>query len=219
MAKIQLVNRLPEMKAIDAQYKDDPQTLQLKKMALYRQLGINPLGGCLPQLLQFPVLISLFLFFPSSIELRQKPFLWADDLSTYDSILDLPFTIPFYGDHVSLFTLLMTLTSLLYIYMTQRDQGSSGPKEMRFLSYLMPIVFLFFLNHYSAGLSFYYFCVNVITIIQTLVIQKWFINEEEIIAALRAKKNEKRPPSRLEKWIMEQQKQAEALRKSRNKYK
>lgn len=215
MAKIQIVNRLPEMKKIEEQFKDDPQTLQLKKMALYRQLGINPLGGCLPQLLQFPVLISLFLFFPSSIELRQKPFLWADDLSTYDSILNLPFSIPFYGDHVSLFTLLMTLTSILYIYMTQRNQGTSGPKEMRFFSYLMPILFLFFLNNYSAGLSFYYFCVNIITIFQTLIIQRWFIDEEEIIAKLRSRKKAKRKPSRWEEWVMKQQKQAEALRKRR----
>ena len=134
------------------------QKMQQEQMKLYKQAGVSPLGGCLPQLIQLPILFAMFRFFPSSIELRQEKLWWADDLSTYDSIWDFPggFEIPFYGDHVSLFTLLMTLVTLLYTYMnSQNTAGMTGP--MKYVMYLMPIMFLGFFNNYSAALSFYYF--------------------------------------------------------------
>ena len=157
-------------------------------MALYKKVGVNPMGGCLPMLLQFPILIAMFRFFPASIELRHQSFLWADDLSSYDSILDLPFSIPFYGDHVSLFTLLMTLSTLLYTKM-QNDMNpqNSQMAGMKTMMYIMPVMFMFMLNSYSAGLTYYYFLANMITFGQMFFIKR-MINEEEILRKLETAK-------------------------------
>jgi YidC/Oxa1 family membrane protein insertase len=148
---------------------------------LYRQAGVNPLAGCLPALLQMPILLAMFSFFPSAIELRQEGFLWAEDLSTYDSIAQLPFSIPFYGDHVSLFTLLMTITTIIYTWMST-GQMQSGPQaqQMKIMMFLMPIVFLGVLNNYSSALSYYYFLSNLVSIIIMLVIRRFFIDEKKL---------------------------------------
>lgn len=156
----------PEVDELNAQYeKDDPLKKQQAVMALYKRAGVNPLGGCLPLLFQMPILFAMFNFFPAAIELRQQSFLWAEDLSTYDSILNLPFKIPFYGNHVSLFALLMTASTILYTRMNNQLSGANSQMMpgMKFMMYLMPVIFLFVLNSYAAGLNYYYFLANIIT--------------------------------------------------------
>jgi YidC/Oxa1 family membrane protein insertase len=179
----------PEMQELNEKYGDDPMKKQQETMNLYRKAGVNPLGGCIPGLLQLPVMIAMFRFFPSSIELRQQQFLWAHDLSTYDSILDLPFNIPFYGDHVSLFTLLMTVSTLIYTKMNMQMTAATNP-SMKWMMYLMPIMFLGFFNSYSAGLSYYYFLSNVFGFGQQYIF-KAFTNEEEIHRKIQ--ENKKKP--------------------------
>jgi YidC/Oxa1 family membrane protein insertase len=171
----------PEMDEINVKFeKEDPMKKQQAVMELYRKAGVNPLGGCLPVLLQMPILFAMFRFFPASIELRQKSFLWATDLSTYDSIYDLPFNIPFYGDHVSLFTLLMTVSTILYTHMNSSQfTGNAQMESMKWIMYLMPVVFLGVFNNYSAGLSYYYFLANMMTFTQQAIIKR-LVNEDEI---------------------------------------
>ncbi|MGZ5303457.1 MAG: membrane protein insertase YidC, partial [Bacteroidia bacterium] len=154
----------PELDELKAKYGDDMAQMQQEQMRLYRKAGVSPFGGCLPLLLQFPILIAMFRFFPASIELRQEGFLWAHDLSTWDSIYTLPFTIPYYGDHVSLFTILMTVSTLIYTHMN--NSMTSQPPEFKWMSYLMPVFFLGFFNNYAAGLSLYYFYFNILTFLQ-----------------------------------------------------
>jgi YidC/Oxa1 family membrane protein insertase len=162
---------------------------QQATMALYKKVGVNPMGGCLPMILQMPILYAMFRFFPSSIELRQESFLWAKDLSTYDSILNLPFTIPMYGSHVSLFTILMTVTTIVSMRMSGQTQGSeTALPGMKSMMYMMPIMFMLILNSFSAGLTYYYFLANVITIAQNYLF-KLFIDEEDLLRKLNAKKS------------------------------
>jgi len=156
----------PEIEEISSQFpkKEDAMKKQQATMALYKKAGINPMAGCLPMLLQLPILIALFRFFPASIELRQQAFLWADDLSTYDSILELGFNIPFYGSHVSLFTLLMTISTVIYTHVNSKMMASTSQMPgMKTMMYLMPVMFLGFFNSFSAALSYYYFLTNMIT--------------------------------------------------------
>lgn len=199
----------PEIQALKEKY-TDPQELQMAQMELFRQVGVNPLSGCLPMLLQMPILFAMFMFFPNAIELRQEAFLWADDLSTYDSVLDLPFSIPFYGDHVSLFTLLMTLSSIAYAYYSSQNTASSQAGPMKYMGYFMPIVFMFVLNSYPAGLSFYYFCSNVITIGQQLVIRR-FVDDEKIRAILEENKKKQKSGGKQSSF---QKRLEEAMRKA-----
>ena len=178
--------------------KDKSMERQQATMALYKKAGVNPMGGCLPMVLQMPILFAMFRFFPVSIQLRQQSFLWADDLSSYDSILDLPFTIPFYGDHISLFTLLMTASTIIYTKM----QSSMNPQNnampgMQTMMYMMPLMFLFFLNSYASGLSYYYFVANVITFSQMFLI-KYFVDDQKVLAKLEASK--KKPAKKKSGW-------------------
>jgi YidC/Oxa1 family membrane protein insertase len=168
----------PEVNELNEKYKDDPLKKQQELMTLYRKAGVNPLGGCIPALLQIPILLAMFSFFPSSIELRQQSFLWAKDLSTYDSILDLPFHIPFYGSHVSLFTLLMTGSILLYTSINMQMTAATNP-QMKILMYIMPVLFLGVFNSYSAGLSYYYLLSNLLGLGQQYLF-KLCIDEKEI---------------------------------------
>ena len=191
----------PEIDKINEKHKDkDPMKAQQATMALYKKAGVNPLGGCVPMLLQMPILFALFRFFPASIELRQKSFLWATDLSTYDSVLDLPFEIPFYGDHVSLFTLLMTISTLLY---TRMNSQMSGPQmaQMKWMMYLMPIMFLGFFNNYASGLSYYYFLANMVTFGQQFVMRKYFIDETAILAQIESNKKKPVKKSKFQKRL------------------
>ncbi|MDP2422736.1 MAG: membrane protein insertase YidC [Bacteroidales bacterium] len=179
----------PEIEELNKKFpnKDDAMKKQQAMMALYKKAGVNPMSGCLPVVFQMPILIALFRFFPSSIELRQQSFLWAHDLSTYDSILDLPFDIPFYGDHVSLFTLLMTISTVAYTYISSKmmDTGQNQMPGMKMMMYLMPIMFLGFFNNYSAGLSYYYLLANLFTFAQMWLIRR-SISEDKIRAKIAA---------------------------------
>ncbi len=197
----------PEIDELSAKFGPDKMMeKQQATMALYKKAGVNPMGGCLPMLLQFPILIAMFFFFPTSIELRQESFLWATDLSTYDSILNLPFNIPFYGAHVSLFCLLMTITTIISTSMNQQSMTSPGMPGMKTMMYLMPVMFLFILNSYSSGLSYYYFLANVITIGQTYLI-RYFIDEDKIHLQLQANKKKPVQKSNFQKRLEEMAKQ------------
>ncbi len=197
----------PEIDELNAKYgKDKAMEKQQATMALYKKAGVNPMGGCLPMLLQFPILISMFFFFPGSIELRQQSFLWAHDLSTYDSILNLPFNIPAYGNHVSLFCLLMTVTTIISTSLNQQAATSQGMPGMKTMMYIMPVMFLFILNNYSAGLSYYYFLANVITIGQTYIIRS-FVDEEKIRSQLQANKKKPAKKSNFQKRLEDMAKQ------------
>jgi YidC/Oxa1 family membrane protein insertase len=169
----------PMLNQIKEKYKNDTQKVQLEQAQLYKNLGINPLSGCLPVLLQAPVLIAMFNFFPNAIELRQQSFLWAKDLSTYDSIMTLPFTIPLYGNHVSLFTILMTLSTILYARSTNKG-NSAIEGSMKVFSYIMPISFMFILNSFPAALSFYYFISNMLSFAQQFILGL-FVEESAIV--------------------------------------
>ena len=215
-AKMRVIK--PEIDALNAKYprQEDAMKKQQEMMTLYNKAGISPMGGCLPMLIQMPILIAMFRFFPASIELRGKSFLWSDDLSSYDSILDLPFNIPFYGDHVSLFCLLMTVVMFVYSYMNYKQQGAAQPQMagMKFMTvYMMPAMMLFWFNDYASGLCYYYLLSNLITIVQTTII-RYTLNDEKILAKMTARaKNTKGKKSRFQQRYEELMKQAEAQQK------
>lgn len=179
MAKMKLLK--PELDLIKEKNGENMAQNQQDQMKLYQQAGVNPFSGCIPLLLQMPILFAMFWFFPVAIELRQQPFLWAEDLSAYDSIATLPFTIPFYGDHVSLFVILMTGASLLSVW--QNNQLSSVQGPMKSMQYFMPVIFMFILNSFSAGLSFYYFFSTMVTFAQQAIIKR-FVDEDKIMAVM-----------------------------------
>lgn len=197
----------PEIDQLKEKFEKDPTRMQSEQMKLFQKAGVNPLGGCLPMLMQLPILIALFNFFPASIELRQQAFLWADDLSSYDSIADLPFTIPFYGAHVSLFTLLMTASTLLYTRMSNQMSGVTG--QMKVMGYVMPLMFIPVLNSYSAALSYYYFLANMVSFGQQWIVRRFFINEDSLLKQI--EENKKKPV----KKSSFQQKMEELARKAR----
>jgi len=202
----------PEIDAINEKIsKDKPMERQQATMALYKKAGVNPMGGCLPMLVQFPFLIALYQFFPASIELRQKAFLWANDLSSYDSILDLPFNIPFYGDHVSLFTLLMAISIVLSTWISGAQmQGSAQMPGMKLMLYMMPVMMLFWFNNYSSGLSYYYFLSNIITVGQTLVIRR-FVDDEAVLRKLNENKKKPKTKSKFQEKLEKMAQQRGAL--------
>ena len=190
---------------------------QKATMALYGKAGVSPLGGCLPMMLQMPILFAMFRFFPASIELRHESFLWASDLSTYDSIWDLPFTIPFYGAHVSLFTLLMAVTNIVYTRMNQEMTASTSQMPgMKAMMYMMPVMFLVFFNNYASGLSYYYFVSTLITILQTLLIRR-FVDEKAILAKLTANQKKPKKKSGFQARLEEMSKQQQLQQKNKKK--
>jgi YidC/Oxa1 family membrane protein insertase len=194
-AKMQVLKPMVEELGKKFPKKEDAMKKQQATMDLYKRAGVNPMGGCLPMLLQMPILFAMFRFFPVSIELRQEHFLWATDLSTYDSILKLPFMIPMYGNHVSLFTLLMTASTLLTMKMTGSSPGSDQP-GMKMMMYMMPIMFMLILNNFSAGLTYYYFLANMLTYAQNMI-SKRFINADAVLATL---EENKKKPLKKSKW-------------------
>lgn len=209
----------PEMDEINLKFSnDDPMKKQQAIMALYRKAGVNPLGGCLPMLLQLPILFAMFRFFPASIELRQKSFLWADDLSTYDSIYDLPFHIPGYGDHVSLFTLMMTVSTIMYTRMNSSQFSGPQMAQMKWVMYLMPVIFLGVLNNYSSGLSYYYFLANMITFGQQFLIRK-FVDEDAIHRKIQENKKKPVTKSKFQERLEAMQKQQQLLQQQKQQQK
>ncbi|MBQ2728774.1 MAG: membrane protein insertase YidC, partial [Alistipes sp.] len=188
MAKMRLIK--PEMDALAAKYpkQEDQMKRQQATMELYRKAGINPMGGCIPMLIQMPILIAMFRFFPASIELRGESFLWAHDLSSYDSVLDLPFSIPFYGDHISLFALLMAASTFIFSWINYQQTASSQPQMagMKFMMlYLMPLMLLVWFNGYASGLCYYYLLSNILTIGQTYIVRH-MVDDNKIRLAMEA---------------------------------
>jgi len=205
----------PEIEEINEKYKDDPMKRQQETMSLYTRSGANPMAGCLPALAQMPIFFALFVFFPAAFSLRQKSFLWADDLSSYDSILDFGFYIPLYGDHISLFPILASVAIFFYTKMTTGGQmmpaSQTGGVNMKLIMYLMPLMMLFFFNNYASGLSLYYFVSNLLTIILMLLIKRFYIDDKKILREI--EQNKQKPikvggfRARLQKAMEEAEKQ------------
>ena len=221
MAKMRLVK--PQIDELAKKYPkpEDAMKKQQATMELYKKAGINPMGGCIPMLIQMPILIAMFRFFPASIELREQPFLWADDLSSYDSIVNLPFSIPFYGDHVSLFALLMAVSLFGYSWFNYQQTASSQPQMagMKFMMvYMMPIMMLFWFNSYSSGLCYYYLLSNIFTIGQTLVIRR-MVDDNKIHAIMQANaaKKSKGKKSKFQQRYEELMRQQEAQQRAKRK--
>ncbi len=220
-AKMQAIK--PEIDKLSAKYpkQEDAMKKQQAQMDLYKRAGISPMGGCLPMLLQFPILWAMFRFFPASIELRQQPFLWAEDLSAYDSIINFGTRVPLLGDHISLFALLMAISMFFYSKLTTASQpGADDPQmaSMRFMSvWMMPIMMYFICNSLSSGLSYYYLLSNLITMFETWVIKKWFVHPEEIQAKLKASEGKKQPKSKWQQRLEEAQKMQAQMQRDQAK--
>lgn len=218
----------PEIDTLNAKFpnKDDAMKKQVEMMALYKESGASPLAGCVPMLIQMPILLAVFRFFPAAFELRQQPFLWAEDLSSYDSIWNFGVNIWFYGDHVSLFTLLMSITTLLYTYMNSgnvQQPTTPGMPNMKVIMYVFPIMMIFFFNNYSSGLSYYYFISTLISILMMVAIKKFFVNEDKLKdkMALRKAKAVANPKekkkSRFQLKLEEMQKQQQEILKNKKR--
>ncbi|WP_223551960.1 membrane protein insertase YidC [Aestuariivivens sp. NBU2969] len=218
----------PEITEISNKYKDNPMKRQQETMALYSKAGASPMAGCLPALMQLPVFYALFQFFPSAFDLRQKSFLWAEDLSSYDTIVELPFNIPFYGDHVSLFPILASLAIFFYMRMTTGQQVAAQPtqegmpdmgKMMKYMIYFSPLMMLVFFNNYASGLSLYYFISNLITIGIMLVIKNYIIDEDKIHARIQENKKKPKKENRFQRKMKEMMEQAEQQKQAQQRKK
>jgi YidC/Oxa1 family membrane protein insertase len=218
----------PEIDELNAKYpkQEDAMKKQMEMMSLYRESGASPLSGCIPMLIQMPILLAVFRFFPAAFELRQKSFLWAEDLSSFDSILDFGFHIPIYGDHISLFTLLMAGTTLAYTYMNSgnmQQPQQPGMPDMRIIMYIFPFMMIFFFNNYSAGLSYYYFISTLLSIVMMLLIKYFFVNEEKLKVKMAERKanNAANPKakkkSKFQERLEEMQRQQQEMLKNRKK--
>ena len=215
LSQIKMKILKPELEVINEKYKDDPMKKQQETMNLYTKSGANPMSGCLPAFLQMPIFFALFTFFPVAFTLRQKSFLWADDLSSYDSILDLGFYIPLYGDHISLFPILASVAIFFYTKMTTGQQmmspSQTGGVNMKVIMYMMPLMMLFFFNNYASGLSLYYFISNLLTIVLMLIIKNFIIDDQKVLSEI--EENKKKPlkvggfRARLQKALEEAEKQ------------
>ncbi len=214
----------PELNELNEKYKNDPMKKQQETMKLYNQAGVNPMAGCLPAVMQIPVFYALFQFFPSFFDLRQQSFLWATDLSSYDAVIHLPFYIPFYGNHVSLFPILASVAIFFYMKMTTGDQAMSAPpqegmpdmsKVMKIMIYISPIMMLIFFNNYASGLSLYYFISNLITIGIMLVIKNYIVDEKKIHARIQENKTKPKKQSGFAKKMQDMMEQAQEQQKAR----
>ena len=203
----------PEINELNEKYKDNPMKKQQETMKLYSKAGASPMAGCIPALIQLPVFYALFQFFPSAFDLRQQGFLWADDLSSYDKIADLPFHIPFYGDHVSLFPILASIAIFIYMMMTtgqtMQNAQQPGMPNMKFIMYLSPIFMLFFFNNFASGLSLYYLTSNLITIFLVLIIKNFIIDEDKIHAKIQENKKKPKKQGKFARKMQEMMEQAE----------
>ncbi len=214
-AKMKVIQ--PEVKEINEKFANNAMKKQQETMKLYNLAGVNPMSGCVPALLQLPIFYALFSFFPTSFILRQKSFLWVEDLSSYDTIVDLPFTIPFYGDHISLFPILASVAIFFYMQMTtgqtMQMQQQPGMPNMKFIMYLSPVMMLFFFNNYASGLSLYYFISNLLTIVIMLVIKNYIIDENRIHLQVQANKQKPAKESKFQRRMREMMEQAEQQKK------
>ncbi len=213
MAKMRVMK--PALDAIKEKYGDDLQKVQMEQFSLYQEVGINPLSSLVPNLLQIPIFIAMFNFFPNAIALRQQPFLWASDLSTYDAIVHLPFHIPIYGGHISLFALLMTVSTVLYSWSSNQLADAQQPGAMQMFTYVMPFTFLFVLNSFPAGITLYYFVSNLFTFVQQSLIS-WAVDEEKIKEQLEENKQKYKnnQKSRIQHQLQAAMKAERSARKS-----
>lgn len=199
----------PEIAELKAKFPDDNQKVQMETMKMYREYGVSPLGGCMPMIAQMPIWYALFRFFPASITFRQEPFLWATDLSSYDVAAWLPFTIPAFGSHISLFTILWAVTTIIYSYYNMKHMDMSANPAMKYVQYFMPITFLFFFNTYASGLTVYMFFSNLFNIAQTVITKKFVFSDEKLRNELMEQKNKPKKKggfsSRLEEAMKAQQ--------------
>jgi len=218
----------PELDAIREKYKNNKMKAQQETMAVQNKAGASPLSGCLPGMLQMPVFYALFMFFPIAFELRQKSFLWVDDLSSYDSIAELPYNIPFYGDHISLFPILASIAIFFYMKMTTGQQMATQPtqegmpdmgKMMKYMIYLSPVIMLVFFNNYASGLSLYYFISNLISIGIMIVIKNYIIDEDKVLAKIQVSKAKPKKQNRFQKKMADIMAQAEAQKEAQQKRK
>ncbi len=218
----------PEITAIQAKHKDNKMKSQQETMALYSKAGASPMSGCLPAFIQLPVFYALFMFFPTAFDLRQKSFLWADDLSSYDVIAELPFRIPLYGDHVSLFPILAAIAIFFYMKMTTGQQVQSQPtqdgmpdmgKMMKYMIYFSPIMMLVFFNQYASGLSLYYFISNLITIGIMLVIKNYIIDENKVLAKIETNKKKPKKENKFQKKMQDMMAKAEEQKQTQKRKK
>lgn len=194
----------PEMDELKKKYGDDQQKIAADQMKIYQEAGVNPLGGCLPMLLQLPILMSMYLFFPNSIELRQQPFLWATDLSSYDAIITFSTSLPIIGNHISLFTVLMTVTSIAFAVYTQANSGMTNTQPgMQYMPYIMPVFMMFLFNDFPAALTYYYLLQNVVSMLQQWAMQKFFIDEAAIHAKIAHNRKNPKPKSTFQKKFEE----------------
>lgn len=218
----------PDVEQLNKQYKDNPMKRQQEMMSLYKKAGASPMSGCLPALLQIPVFYALFMFFPSAFDLRQKSFLWAEDLSAYDSVLELPFRIWGYGDHVSLFPILAAVSIFFYMQMTMGQQTASQPapqegmpdmtKMMKYMMYISPLFMLIFFNNYASGLSLYYFISNILSISIMFVIKNYILDEKKIREQIQVNKAKPaKPPSRFQRKMQELMEEAEKQKNNQNR--
>jgi YidC/Oxa1 family membrane protein insertase len=216
----------PEVDALNEKYpkQEDAMKKQMEMMTLYRESGASPLAGCVPMLIQMPILLAVFRFFPAAFELRQQSFLWAEDLSSFDSIVDLPVYIWFYGDHVSLFTLLMAGTTLLYTHMNSgnmQQPQQPGMPNMKVIMYIFPVMMIFFFNNYSSGLSYYYFISTLISILMMVIIKQFFVNEDKLRLKMAEKKTQnagkEKKKSRFQEKLEQMQRQQQEMMKNRKK--
>ena len=215
----------PELDEINLKFKDNAMKRQQEMMSLYRKAGASPMGGCIPGLMQIPVFFALFLFFPSAFDLRQKSFLWADDLSAYDSIFDFGFYIPFYGDHISLFPILAGVSIFFYMKMTTGQQAASQPQQegmpdmakmMKYMIYISPLILIIFFNNYSSGLSLYYFVSNTLSIGIMYTVKNLILDEQKIRNQIQFNKSQPvKPPSRFQRRMQAIMEEAEKQKKNK----
>jgi YidC/Oxa1 family membrane protein insertase len=223
-AKMKVIR--PEITELNDKYKKDPMKKQQETMKLYTKAGVNPMAGCLPAVMQIPVFYALFQFFPSFFDLRQKSFLWANDLSSYDAVIHLPFYVPFYGNHISLFPILASVAIFFYMRMTTGDQSMAAPpqegmpdmsKIMKVMIYISPVMMLIFFNNYASGLSLYYFISNLITIGIMYVIKNHIVKEDKIHAMIQENKTKPKTQGRFQRKMQEMMEQAQEQQKDKNK--
>jgi YidC/Oxa1 family membrane protein insertase len=220
VSQIKMKTLKPEIEELTKKYKNDAVKKQQETMSLYSKAGVNPMSGCIPALIQLPIFYALFSFFPVAFELRQKSFLWAEDLSSYDSIFELPFSIPFYGDHISLFPILASAAIFVYTLMTTGQQTmpqQEGMPNMKFIIYMMPLMMLLFFNNYASGLSLYYFISNTLTILLMLVIKNFIIKEDKIRAQIAENKKKPQKAGGFSQRLQKAMEAAEAQKKLNQK--
>ena len=207
----------PELAHLKEKYKDDSQKQQMETMKIYREYGVSPFGGCMPMVLQMPIWYALFRFFPASITFRQEPFLWATDLSSYDVLFYLGYDIPFFGAHVSLFTLLWTVSTIVYTYYNMQNMDLSANPAMKYVQYLMPVMFLGFFNNYASGLTCYMFFSNLFNILQTVITKNYVFDEKKIRAELMKEKTKPKKKSGFQERLEEAMKQQQTAKDKKNK--